>query len=221
MTDKSMSSYKSHIMQYGTPISPEDFRDLRKYANSHNISLSQFRDYVGNIDTIKILIDDISTIALDFPKIVEGRYHLELKISYDLGTDFATTNNHIIRLNGVYFSNMKMLQDTYDDCEREGRFVKGTNWRSIIRHEVGHIVSNKYHLNPLQIAASITNSKNIAYLFDYIEKNLSKYAVEEADGSEIVAESFSGYYSNVNNSFADAFVTHCIKLAKGGEMYES
>ena len=60
-----MSSYKAQVEQYGKPISDEKFKELREYANGHGIRLSGFKDFVGDIDVIKIVIDDICEIAED------------------------------------------------------------------------------------------------------------------------------------------------------------
>ena len=60
---QSMSSYKAQIEKYGTPISDEQFKTLRSYAEKRNIRLSGFKDFVGDIDTITLVIDDVIEIA--------------------------------------------------------------------------------------------------------------------------------------------------------------
>ena len=140
-----MSSYKAQVDQYGTPISIEKFKELRDYANRHGIKLSGFKDFVGDIEIIKTVIDDICEVAKDFPEILDERNGIWLELDYNLGTDFATTESgHIIHLNAVYFSNLEMMKKDYDSAVKEGRFVQGTDWRAISRHEVGHVVADLY-----------------------------------------------------------------------------
>ena len=69
MIKASMSAYKAQIEKYGIPISSAQYEELRSYASEHSIVLSNFRDYTGDISTIKLIIDDIFEIAYDFPLI--------------------------------------------------------------------------------------------------------------------------------------------------------
>ena len=77
-----MSSYKSQIEKYGTPISKEKYVELSTYANKYHITLSGFKDFVGDIQVIKDVIDDISVIAEDFPLITSGKASIELVLDY-------------------------------------------------------------------------------------------------------------------------------------------
>ena len=61
------SAYKAEVEKYGTPISGDLYKELREYANAHMIRLSGFKHFVGDIQTIKTVIDDIIEIAGDFP----------------------------------------------------------------------------------------------------------------------------------------------------------
>ena len=214
--NNAISSYKAQVEQYGTPISPAEFKDLRDYANEHGIKLSGFKDFVGDISVIKTVIGDICDIANVFPEIINERQGIWLELDYDLGTDFATTESgHIIHLNAVYFSNMDMLKREYAKCEFDGRFVKGTDWRAIARHEVGHVVANVYNIDPMLLAKELKNTNRTADVLDILTDELSMYSTEYNDGREIISESFSGYYSKAGNDFADQYVKACIERSKG------
>ena len=213
----SMSSYKAQVDQYGIPISSEDFKKLREYANQHGLKLSGFKDFVGDIETIKTVIDDICSIAEDFPEILDDRNGIWLELDYNLGTDFATTmGGHIIHLNAVYFSNLNMMISDYNECVRDSRFVRDTDWRAIIRHEVGHVVADMYDINPVAIAFELLNTKNRVKVLEYLTDELSIYSTEYDDGREIISECFSAHYSGVSICFADDFTAKCIQLSKKG-----
>ncbi len=70
--------------------------------------------------------------------------------------DFAITHGRIITLNGNAFRDVRILQEEYQKLVDEGWFVKGTDWRAIIHHEFGHVVSNVYKIDPLKIACEVT-----------------------------------------------------------------
>ncbi|MBO4396231.1 MAG: hypothetical protein J5819_07795 [Eubacterium sp.] len=85
---KAMSgTYKAKVAELGTPISAEQFEKLRQYANEHSIRLSGFKDFVGSIETIKMVIDDISEIAHDFPAILDESFLYNIKCRDQQGLD--------------------------------------------------------------------------------------------------------------------------------------
>ena len=212
MEKAAISSYKALVARYGTPISDKLFHELRDYAMKRGIKLSGFKDFVGDIQTIKIVIDDICQIAEDFPRILDEKVGIWLELDYNLGTDFATTEaGHIIHLNGGYFSNIEVLEEEYDSAIAEGRFVSDTNWRSISRHEVGHVVAYAYSIDPLEVAKEIMKTGSSVQVRYRIGKELSLYAAEYEDGREFISESFSGYYSGTDNAIATEFVKRCLE----------
>ena len=210
-----MSSYKAQVEQYGVPISKEEFHELRSYAERHGVKLSGFKDFVGDIEVIKTVIDDIFEIAQDFPEILDERNGIWLELDYNLGTDFATTESgHIIHLNAVYFSNLEILKEDYSECVTDGRFVKGTDWRAIIRHEAGHVVADRYGLHPMSIALKLSHGRREANILEELGDVLSLYSVEYQDGREIISECFSAYYSRVENNYANRYVSCCQEIVK-------
>ncbi len=219
MNDTAMSSYKALVAQSGSPITEEEFQDLRGYANVHSIKLSGFKDFVGDIQIIKTVIDDIYVISEDFPLIVDEKQGVWLELDYNLGTDFATTRGeHIIHLNAGYYSDIEELEKEYEKAVADGRFVKGTDWRTISRHEIGHVVANLYHIDPLEIALSIKGKMSKAELLEILGDELSLYSTEYNDGREIISESFSGFYGGTGNAFAEAFVEKCKKVGEQNEI---
>ena len=212
-----MASYKSQIEKIGTPISKEVYSKLSSYAEANNILLSGFKDFVGDIGVIKQVIDDIVVIARDFPLITSGKTAIELKLDYDMGTDFATTKGrHIIHLNAVYYSDLSILNADYTEGVVEGRFVSNTDWHSVIKHEVGHVVANIYHLNPMEIAKEVLQMDHEIQVLEYLTDDLSLYSTEFEDGREIISEAFSGYYGKAGNEFADKYVNRCIQITREG-----
>ena len=209
------SAYKAQIAKYGTPISEEQYKELRKYAEDHRIRLSGFKDYVGDINTIKTVVDDICEIAVDFPKILDVKKGVILDLDYGLPDgDFATTDlsGHIIHLNAGLFGDLERLQSEYRNAMNMGEFVANTDWRGIVRHETGHVVEFFYHFDILGIIVEVLMCKPKSVVFSRIRRELSFYSGRYSDGREIIAECFSGYYGNAGNKIADAFVAKCLEL---------
>jgi hypothetical protein len=65
-----MSSYREQILKYGNPVSKSEYERLRSYAEENEIRLSCFKEFVGDINIIMQVIDDIRVVAKDFPKII-------------------------------------------------------------------------------------------------------------------------------------------------------
>ena len=210
-----MASYKKQIKKYGTPICKEKYQELMLYAKEKGIKLSCFKEFVGDIKIIEQVIDDILPITLDFPLLLSNKKGVCLELDYSMGTDFATTLfGHTIHLNAIYYSNLEMLISDYNEAVQANRFVKETDWHSIIRHEIGHVVANLYHIDAMKIAKQILNTNSDLKVLDVLADELSLYSVEFDDGREIISEAFSGYYSNTDTVFSKKFVNECIRLSE-------
>lgn len=125
---------------------------------------------------------------------------------------FPVTNNHIINLNANAFRSVERLKQEYKKLAEEGWFVKGTNYRSIIKHEVGHVVANVYKINGLKLSKTITGIDSTEKLMEYLYDNLSNYAGSFEDGEEIISECFSCVFSGVHNEFALCFLELCATI---------
>lgn len=216
------NAHKAQVEELGTPISGDLYKELRDYANKHSIKISGFRNYVGDIETIKTVINDISEIAEDFPRIIDERNGVVLELDFDMkDEDFATTGSgHVIHLNALYFCNLELLKKAYRDAVDAGDFVAGTDWRAIGRHETGHVVANTYHIDSLSLIMEILKLNSKAEIFYRLGKELSIYSAAYNDGREVISESFSGYYSKVENAIANAFVSRCLEMRKAGDQNE-
>lgn len=194
-------------------ISKEQYRELSSYARESGVVLEGFKRFDGDINIIKQAIDDANEIAEKFPEIKNGRKKLTISLDeYMNPDDFAITNGHIIRINADAFRDAEVLRAEYEKLEKERWFVKGTDYRSIIKHEVGHVVANTYQFDGLEIALSIIG-RNRKETMKYIAKNLSEYAGEFKDGSEIISEVFSDVFGSDDPSeFSLRFMEECAKI---------
>ena len=180
-----------------------------QYAREHGIELTGFKQYDGIVSTIKDLVDDAEQVAKRYPGIISGKKRLTIRLSELLDDeDFAETQGHIININANAFRDVDVLRKEYAKLVDKGWFVKGTDYHSIIYHELGHVVANKYQIDILKNAEIITGKKD-AELLEFIKANLSQYAGSYVDGREIIAESFSSVFGSGNSEFALKFIETC------------
>ena len=200
---------------YSAYITQDKYRNLMDYAREHHVKLENFKRFSGDINLIKELIDDIAIVAEDFPKILTVRKSVVIRLDeHSPLEDFATTDYHLISINSKLFNDRLYLEEEYELLTRIGKFVKNTNYRSIIRHELGHVVANIYRLNPLMIARSIFPDKTNEEILQFIKSTLSLYAADYKDGREFISEYFSAYYSQADVPFAAKYINKCKELAK-------
>lgn len=57
----------------GKKISIEQYKEIMKYAKEKEVRLSRIKQFDGSIETVKELIDDVSEISINFPKIKKGK----------------------------------------------------------------------------------------------------------------------------------------------------
>lgn len=188
----------------GKKISNDQFKDIMKYAKDKGVRLSGFKQFDGDIQTVKDLVDDVDAIAMDFPLIKEGKKPVTIFLDDSISSnDFAVTRNHMICINANAFRDTGKLAQEYNKLVDDGWFVKGTDYRSIIRHETGHVIANKYGLDGLGVIKKVAGVSSDDAAICVAHKELSEYAAFYSDGTEIISEVFSGAYSSgEKNKFA-------------------
>lgn len=123
-------------------------------------------------------------------------------------------NGYKLFINKDVFNSRKTAKNNYIELVKLGYSPKGTTYKDILTHELGHatvfeIIKNKYKGNS-KLARhdwenSITSTEIVNKAFDNLKirtydqkrkiiSDLSKYSLENA--SETIGESFSDYYSN-------------------------
>lgn len=113
--------------------------------------------------------------------------------------DFAMTTRskdiNIVQLNVNAFRNKDKLAEEYQKLVNERWFVQGTTYRSIIVHEMGHMYEHQNKIDVLSICREILDTKGNDEILFYLAENLSEYSSAYADGSEIISEIFSSFYT--------------------------
>lgn len=198
----------------GEKISLEEYKELRQYADSKGVKLSGFKKSDVDVNLAKEFIDDAANMLDEYPELkgtLKKPFTLELSSSMS-SNDFAETNpgiTHIIKLNANAMRDKTKLAEEYKKLADSGWFVKGTDYHSIIYHEMGHIIGDKYKIDSLEIAKSILHTNNKDEVFEYVETNISEYSVSLLDGSEIISEIFSAHKKGIKSDFILTFLKTC------------
>lgn len=195
----------------GENLNSEQKRELREYAESKGIVLTGYAKTDVDVSLMKKVMDDADSLLQKYPELrgtKEKPFTLKIVNGME-ANDFAMTStgndSHVIQLNANAFRDEKKLAEEYQKLVDEGWFVKGTTYRSIIIHEMGHMYANTHKTNIMKICKEILKTDNIGVIA-YVQKNLSSYSSVFADGTEIISEVFSSFFGGKPKEFEKMFM---------------
>lgn len=198
-------------------ISLDQFKTIRAYAESKNIQLQGFKNSDVDTGLAKEVMQDAERIFSKYPEL-RGGGKKPFTILFDRNmrsVDFAEVKEgvpHILHLNSDAYRSKKCLDQEYKKLADERWFVGGTTYRSIVYHEMGHMASDVYKIDGLEVMKEVLGVKSTAETLLWCKNNLSEYSFK-SDGSEIISEVFSAFYSldNPGQEIVD-FMARCDKM---------
>ncbi|WP_026887713.1 minor capsid protein [Clostridium beijerinckii] len=209
-----MSSNKSDDKNpvQGNKISNEQLNNFIQKLNDLGVNCVGFEEYHGEYDVLNNMVEDLKVIINDFPMIKNLKNGLTLKYE-DAGNveDLAVTRGKTIILNKRVFDDSEYMKQMYDKLTNEGWFVKGTDYRSVIYHEIGHILNNK----DKRLLKSVENDirkralDNNMKFNTYVMENISEYASITYNGynyEELLPELISMCYNGNNKKIAEEII---------------
>ena len=195
----------------GENLNAEQKRELREYAESKGIVLTGYAKTDVDVSLMKQVMDDASSLLRTYPELSgtkEKPFTLKVVNGMD-ANDFAMTargnDSHIIQLNANAFRDEKKLAEEYQKLVDDGWFVKGTTYRSIVMHEMGHMYANTHKTDIMKICKEVLKTDNSGVIA-YVQKNLSSYSSVFADGTEIISEVFSSFFGGKPKEFEKMFI---------------
>ncbi len=213
----------------GERISRESLNEVMNFAKEKGVRIGSpgeplggFEKYRGDVEVLKEMISELSTQQASDLFVKSGSknpilWYDNVRDDHDLSkidiNAFAQTNGRNITLNKFMFDDSKYLLNEYSKAEQSGHFVKGSSYKNIISHEVGHIINkNSQSLYIKSLVCLETQSKIIGIsLKDYIQENISMYAAYQNNDlahPELISEINSLLQCNKNSDI--------IKLLKQG-----
>lgn len=199
-------------LKKGADLTPEQKRELTAYAKGKNIVLTGLNKTDVDISLMKEMIDEAEKILKVYPEL-NNNPQLPFTIKMVNGmsaNDFAMTTKskdiNIVQLNANAFRNKAKLAEEYQKLVDEGWFVEGTTYRSIIVHEMGHMYEHQNKTDVLSICREILEVDENISVLEYLTENLSEYSSVYKDGSEIISEIFSSFYTGKPKEFEKKFI---------------
>lgn len=201
-----------------TRMSAEESKRLSEYAESKGVALHRSvhgsyadpRAITKMVDALSYAVEKVGPL-----KCLNGKTPT-IVLDYSLGNnDFAAVypgnKRHYIHLNERATRDADALHEEYAKLANDGFFVKGTDERAIVYHEIGHIVADERGKNLFEFVGNFINSKNESEIKAYIVRNVSEYAslgkqnrLGKFIGSEIGAEVTSAWLSGIRTNLISA-----------------
>ena len=216
-----MSLSKSAQLGYVKPIhhTPEELRELERYANEKGLKVYQIQKFDGDSELLKEQIDVLSELKNEY------KYSKKLTIGFaDLGrTDLAVTSKkgRSITFNNLALRNREMT-NAYLNADD---YLSATDIKGIAAHEMGHVLQKVYGNKGLDISKKtyyniFEKLPNTSEMLDHLEETISEYTIfvdeDKKDKSfnpkyitELIPEMFSK-----NTTNPDEFTTEFIRLLK-------
>ncbi len=199
----------------GEKITEKAFKEIRNYANGKGIQIAGVKKSDLDIELIRDAIDRVSEVLDKYNIREKLKFPFTMDFSHSLrSVDFAESypgTNHIIYFNKNAYRSLDALKREYGKLEEDGFFVKGTDYRAIPYHEMGHIIADIFNINSLELAKKITGLQDDQDVLENMVKELSEYSAKPG-GDEIIAECYSAVLSGVDNEFALKFIRECDKI---------
>lgn len=188
----------------GDMLATERYREMRSYAEDRGIYLHGFKK--SDVDP-HLVFEAIDTAEIVFEKYPELRGSEKRPFSLKLDShmksgDFGEVKDgvsHILHLNADAYRSKSALISEYGKLADEGWFVNGTGHNSIVFHEMGHMISDVYGIDGLDVMKKVLNTDSSAEVLMWCKRNLSEYSFQYG-GKEIISEMYSAYYGLPNPS---------------------
>lgn len=203
----------------------------KEIEKRYNINKARIKGI--DVKALNSILNNMEQVYKDFPQIKEKIKEIQsiehpnggLNIEPDL-----KDNNFIIQINKKFFKDEKIVQEQYEKDVKIGFHPKGTTYKDMGIHELGHsitfeIIKNKYK-GKNQIAndwnKNITAKEIVSNAFknlqindkltqDILRNNISNYSISSY--GETIGEAFADYYANKEHS--NILSKEIVKTMKG------
>ncbi|KHD34415.1 hypothetical protein NL50_17185 [Clostridium acetobutylicum] len=184
----------------GNKISDDDLNEFINSLAELGINSNGFEEYCGDSKMLAEISEDLKILLSDIPQLANIKNGLILNYE-DLGNteDFALTKGKSIILNKSVYDDTEYIKSEYSKYADKGWFVKGTDYRSVIYHESGHVLNKNKSLLRKITALINSKAKDEGITSDeYVLKYISNYALAKdwsENYSELLSEVISGCYN--------------------------
>jgi hypothetical protein len=198
------------------------YKKLREYADLRGVKLSRFIYKPVDVELAKEFIDAAEFVLKKFPELRGSeKKPFTLRLSCMPNEDFAIVYKNkpnILNLNSKKVRDKERLVADYTKMESSGWVAKGTDYKSVVYHEMGHMFGfiNKIDATKAaMIVGSIMGDFSAEAIVNKLKNDLSDYSTTNG---EIISEMFSAFFGSHRNDFVFAFIEKCDKIRETGEV---
>lgn len=181
ISSEKLIALESKAKEYGIKFDTQigKFGGFENYRGDPSVLDDVFeRIYINKKELTKPIKND--TVLLRYKDVIDDSGAIDINA-------FAQVNGRTITLNRFMYDDTEYLKKEYLSAVQKGIFTRGTDYRNVIDHEMGHIF-NKTDRGLLPRTINIIEreaKKSNITVREFIEKNISKYAWHS---EEIIAE---------------------------------
>jgi len=201
----------------GTPISADALQSFADKAEKYGIRFAPTYGACGGFESYRgdpRVLDDALEHLKNGKNLLTQRgkddtillqYHDILDENGRIDPDtFAMVSGRTITLNRFMYDDTEHLKREYAALVKSGHFTKGTDYRNVIDHEMGHVLAkrDKSLLANLRAAISAMAEEHSMSETDFVRAYVSKYANYE---NELLAELYAKYRGNDPGIAAELF----------------
>lgn len=185
----------------GEKISEQALKDFADRAQKMNIRLGTgkegsfggFENYRGDPQVLDDVLKHIQNnqpiltkLSGDDKIILKYGNVLDESGRVDTGA-FALTKGRTVTLDKFMYDDTDYLIKEYSDMVKTGHFVKGTDYRNIVDHEIGHVFAHLNKSLSRRIERIVQQNADVCGITfdDYVERTISIYACKE---NELISE---------------------------------
>ena len=196
--EKALQAFADKAKKCGVGFAPQygSFGGFENYCGEPRV-LDEALEHLQNGKNLLTQRGKDDTILL--------QYHDILDQSGRIDPDtFAMVNGRTITLNRFMYDDTEHLKREYAELVRLGHFTRGTDYRNVIDHEMGHVLAkrDKSLLANLRAAISAMAEDHSMSETDFVRAYVSKYANYE---NELLAELYAKYRGNDPGIAAELF----------------
>ncbi len=228
---RSTITYQIPVQQVDKKFNIFSSTEEKDIENKYSINKARIKGIDKAV--LENILENMQRVYKDFPQI-KGKIKKLQSIEHPNGgmniEPDLKDNKYIMQINKKFFSNEKTAKKQYNKDLKAGFHPKGTTYKDMGIHELGHsvtfeIIKNKYkNRNDMtnDWNKNITAKKIVEKAFsnlkisdkltqDMLRNNISNYATLNYE--ETIGEAFADYYANKNN--AKILSREIVKVMKG------
>ena len=187
------------------PATQEEIKAFEESLKELGLAdVSGFETYIESNKYLLEIVEDFRKLKSDFPDYFQG-LKLNLGVIEEMTeSDYACYDRRTgtIHLNPSYYNDFNTFISSFADDVRGKYHPVGTNYRSVIFHEFGHMVEFVSGINRKALLKKLFVRFNNRYFtaklcLAWVSLNLSYYAPYN-DYIEFISEAFAEYYNSPN-----------------------